>query len=245
MYKKVIIFFVMVLILGSSVFAIWKGVNKPSDEENLKLKINEEMDYIARSIINLANQLNNIWVEDYKISTKTSKASENQTEEKQGNSSSSSSSGKESASDSGSNSNSGEDNNKGSSNTTILYKMVPATQKNEQINWNQIEADLNTLYGTWSQVMIDLYEVNTNNDDILAFGRDLDEATKYIKSNDKVNSLSLIASLYNYIPKFINSYSPEDTRKVYMETTKASIINAYALIEQEKWEEIVSQITRS
>lgn len=244
MYKKIIIFFVIALILVTSVLAIWKGLNKPSDEENLKSKINEEMDYIGRSIINLANQLNNIFIEDYKVSTKTSKSSENQIGEKQGNSSSSSSSAEQSGADSGSNSNSSGD-NKDSSNTTIIYKMVPTTQENEQINWNQIESDLNTLYGTWSQVMIDLYEVNTNNDDILAFGRNLDEVTKYVKSKDKVNSLSLIASLYNYIPKFINSYSKEDTRKMYMENTKASIINAYALIEQEKWEEILSKITEA
>lgn len=233
MYKKIIIFFVIVLILGTSVFAIWKGVNKPSEEENLKSKINEEMNYIERSIINLANQLNNIYIEDYKVSTKTSKVSENQTKEQDNSSSSSEQDGQSSG-----------DSNSSSSNTTVLYKMVPTTRENEEIDWTKIESDLNTLYSTWSQVMLDLYKVNTNNDDILAFGRNLDEATKYIKNKDKVNSLSLIASLYNYIPKFINSYSPEDTRKIYNETTKANIINAYALIEQEKWEEILSKITR-
>lgn len=238
MYKKIIIFFVIVLILGTSVFAIWKGVNKPSEEENLKSKINEEMDYIERSIINLANQLNGISIEDYKVSTKTSKVSENQTKEQGNSSSSSGSSSEQDGQSSG-------DSNSSSSNTTVLYKMVPATEENQQIDWVQIQADLNTLYSTWSQIMIDLYKVNTNNDDILAFGRNLDEATKYIKSNDKVNSLSLIAALYNYIPKFINSYSQEDTRKIYKETTKANIINAYALIEQEKWEEILSQITQA
>lgn len=238
MYKKIIIFFVIVLILGTSVFAIWKGVNKPSEEENLKSKINEEMDYIERSIINLANQLNNIYIEDYKVSTKTSEASKNQTKEQDNSSSSLSSSSEQDGQSSG-------DSNSSSSNTTVLYKMVPATRENEEIDWTQIESDLNTLYSTWSQVMLDLYKVNINNDDILAFGRNLDEATKYIKNKDKVNSLNLIASLYNYIPKFINLYSPEDTRKIYNETTKANIINAYALIEQEKWEEILSKITRS
>lgn len=249
MYKKIIIFFIIILIIGTSVFAIWKGINKPSSQENLKSKINEELDYIQRSIINLANELNNISIQDYKVSTKTTTNPENKGQQNSTSESKSGSSTKsESGSSSGDSSQQGgasQDSSSSSSNTILLYKMVPTTQENQEIDWSQIEADLNNLYSTWSQVMLDLYKANTNNDDILAFGRNLDEATKYIKSKDKVNSLSLIAKLCNYIPKFINSYAPEETRKIYMQMTKTNILNAYALIEQEKWDEIKNQISQA
>lgn len=249
MYKKIIIFFIIILIIGTSVFAIWKGINKPSSQENLKSKINEELDYIQRSIINLANELNNISIQDYKVSTKTTTNPENKGQQNSTSESKSGSSTKsESGSSSGDSSQQGgasQDSSSSSSNTILLYKMVPTTQENQEIDWSQIEADLNNLYSTWSQVMLDLYKANTNNDDILAFGRNLDEATKYIKSKDKVNSLSLIAKLCNYIPKFINSYASEETRKIYMQMTKTNILNAYALIEQEKWDEIKNQISQA
>lgn len=244
MYKKIIIIFGILLIICSSIFAIWKGNNNQSDEDDLKSKVDEEMSYIGKSIIELANELNNITIEEYKVTTQINNTSTKQTGEKENSSSTDSDSN--SSSDSSSQENtSGGSNNSSSNNITTSYKILPNTQNTNDINWNEIESKLNNLYSTWSQVVLDLYKINNNNDNILTFEKDLDETAKYIKNKEKVNSLSLVAKLYSYIPKFISEYSPENTRKINIEYAKSSIINSYALIEQEKWNEIKSEISKA
>ena len=48
-------------------------------------------------------------------------------------------------------------------------------------DWNTVKAEVEKLYCSWSTVMLDLYKVNTNNQDILNFNTDLDTATRKYK----------------------------------------------------------------
>ena len=230
MYKKIIIFFILLILIAGSSFAIWKNSQKPNDEEKINSKLNSEMEYLNTSLISIANGLNNIVIQEYKIT------------ESSNNNTSSESSNNTSKNDNSSKENSSNESNNETSN--ISFSMTQNTINTDEIDWKNLESEISNLYKSWSEIIIDLNKVNSNNENILKFSNDLDETTKYIKAQDKVNSLSMVAKLYSYLPQFMELYE-KDGRKIAFMQTKTNIIRAYSIIEQEKWEEIKKEISSS
>lgn len=230
MYKKIIIFFILLILIVGSSFAIWKNNEKPNDEEKINSKLNSEMEYLNTSLISIANGLNNIVIQEYKIT------------ELSNNNTSSESSNNTSKNDNSSKENSSNESNNETSN--ISFSMTQNTINTDEIDWKNLESEISNLYKSWSEIIIDLNKVNSNNENILKFSNDLDETTKYIKAQDKVNSLSMVAKLYSYLPQFMELYE-KDGRKIAFMQTKTNIIRAYSIIEQEKWEEIKKEISSS
>ena len=230
MYKKIIIFFILLILIAGSSFAIWKNNEKPNDEEKINSKLDSEMEYLNTSLINIANGLNNIVIQEYKI---TESSNNNTSSDSSSNTSKNDNSSKENSSN--------ESNNETSK---ISFSMTQNTINTDEIDWKNLESEISNLYKGWSEIIIDLNKVNDNNENILKFSNDLDETTKYIKAQDKVNSLSMVAKLYSYLPQFMELYE-KDGRKIAFMQTKTNIIRAYSIIEQEKWEEIKKEISSS
>ena len=230
MYKKIIIFFILLILIAGSSFAIWKNNEKPNDEEKINSKLDSEMEYLNTSLISIANGLNNIVIQEYKI---TESSNNNTSSESSNNTSKNDNSSKENSSN--------ESNNETSK---ISFSMTQNTINTDEIDWKNLESEISNLYKSWSEIIIDLNKVNSNNENILKFSNDLDETTKYIKAQDKVNSLSMVAKLYSYLPQFMELYE-KDGRKIAFMQTKTNIIRAYSIIEQEKWEEIKKEISSS
>lgn len=230
MYKKIIIFFILLILIAGSLFAIWKNNEKPNDEEKINSKLDSEMEYLNTSLISIANGLNNIVIQEYKIT------------ESSNNNTSSDSSNNTSKNDNSSKENSSNESNNETSN--ISFSMTQNTINTDEIDWKNLESEISNLYKSWSEIIIDLNKINNNNENILKFSNDLDETTKYIKAQDKVNSLSMVAKLYSYLPQFMELYE-NDGRKIAFMQTKTNIIRAYSIIEQEKWEEIKREVYSS
>ncbi len=230
MYKKIIIFFILIILIAGSSFAIWKNNEKPNDEEKINSKLDSEMEYLNTSLISMANGLNNIVIQEYKI---TESSNNNTSSDSSNNTSKNDNSSKENSSN--------ESNNETSK---ISFSMTQNTINTDEIDWKNLESEISNLYKSWSEIIIDLNKVNSNNENILKFSNDLDETTKYIKVQDKVNSLSMVAKLYSYLPQFMELYE-KDGRKIAFMQTKTNIIRAYSIIEQEKWEEIKKEISSS
>lgn len=230
MYKKIIIFFILLILIAGSSFAIWKNNEKPNDEEKINSKLDSEMEYLNTSLISIANGLNNIVIQEYKI---TESSNNNTSSDSSNNTSKNDNSSKENSSN--------ESNNETSK---ISFSMTQNTINTDEIDWENLESEISNLYKSWSEIIIDLNKVNSNNENILKFSNDLDETTKYIKAQDKVNSLSMVAKLYSYLPQFMELYE-KDGRKIAFMQTKTNIIRAYSIIEQEKWEEIKKEISSS
>lgn len=230
MYKKIIIFFILLILIAGSSFAIWKNNEKPNDEEKINSKLDSEMEYLNTSLISIANGLNNIVIQEYKI---TESSNNNTSSDSSNNTSKNDNSSKENSSN--------ESNNETSK---ISFSMTQNTINTDEIDWKNLESEISNLYKSWSEIIIDLNKVNSNNENILKFSNDLDETTKYIKAQDKVNSLSMVAKLYSYLPQFMELYE-KDGRKIAFMQTKTNIIRAYSIIEQEKWEEIKKEISSS
>ncbi len=243
--KKIKITFlcILVILLAASIIFILLNYNKSDETAKLKDKINSQMKYLDYEIVAMINSLNNIQEESYKIMTEELDNQKSGEESEQKNQSSQSSSG--GSDSSGGSSNSGFS---GSSSTKSYknYTMVPQNllNRDESINWDNLQNSITTLYTTWTTIMLDLYKVNVKSEDILSFNTDLDKVIDSIKNKNKLDSIKSLAKLYSYIPIYVNEYS-EDTTYKNITSTKSYIINSYAAVEEDKWEDVKIELKKA
>lgn len=234
-FIKIILYFVISIILILSL----TGCSKNNDNQALEEKVGAELSYLDTKLVEMLNKVNGISLENYvvksdKISTK-SEGSENSSNSQKESSSSSGEGGEDSnSSDSGTSSSQGDSGDSNQSNkNNVKYSMEgnEILLQDRNPDWNTVKSEIEKLYVSWSTVVLDLYKFNVNNQDILSFNADLDATTQSIKNEDKIASLSNLAKLYSYIPKYANSVL-KDAKTNALYSTKSNILNAYSLIEQ-------------
>lgn len=226
------------------------GCSKNNDSETINVKVNEEISYLDSKLIAMLNKTNGISLENYivtaeevKEKSSTSESKSSSSNKSQGDSEESSqendgsSEGKTNSGTSGSDS---EQSNTDNVRYTMESNEILSQDRNP--DWKSIKSEIEKLYSSWSTIVLDLYKLNVNNQDILNFNKDLDTATQSIKSEDKVQTLYNLAKLYSYIPKYISSVS-NDTKTNSIYKTKSSILNAYAIIEQDNFIEAQKQLS--
>lgn len=219
-----------IIIIASIVVGVIFAFSIISNAENIEDKENkneEQIRYLDTKLLTLINYLNNINLQNYKVVlTKV------ETE-----SSSSSSSSKDEEED---NSESGT-----SSEEKELSKMEQETiiTKEEQIDWETIEGELEILCSTWSTIVLDLYSTDVKSEDILNFSNNLDEAIVNVNNKEKSLSCMYLAKLYSYLPAFLNQNNDEIKLKTLQ--AKTYIVNAYAYAETENWEKIGVEVAKA
>lgn len=247
MKKSIKNLLILLLILSISMIYITGCGNESNNSETLKAKVDSEMSFLDTQLIDMLNELNGISFVNYVVTAQEVKESEstssNAKEENSSEQSSNSggSSGGESNS-SGSTESSGQEG--GAKSTQALDYSMNANGillEDRATDWNGIKYDIEQMYTSWSTIILDLYKLNINNEDILAFSDNLDLVTKAIKDENKKDSLVLLAKLYSYLPKYVESYS-DNTNKINVLKTKSNVLNAYAIIEDNKPDEVKKQI---
>lgn len=256
MNKKVLTYFGVFIILIISLTGCSNNKTEVSKE-----KLESEFQYLDSKLISLLNSVNGISIENYIVkSEEISKSSENSGSG--GSSDKSGSSGEESdksnleggneGSDSssgngGENSSSSSESSGGNSKTkNVRYKMEgnEILLQDRTPDWQTAKSEIEKMYNSWSTIVLDLYKVNVNGQDILNFNADLDITTQSIKNEDKAGSLTNLAKLYSYIPKYLGAIS-NDMRTVNLYKTKSGILNAYAAIEQEDLELVRTELVNA
>lgn len=227
MLKKITIFFIILIIGAVCLFVIFNTKNKPSEQEKLNIKLDEEIKYLSKNIIELSNEFNNIVMNDQNTTKETTDTIEKNENDKSNDSNEQSDkSSKEKSEDS-------------KSSSTITNYNLNIEEKNiGDTDWKQIESDLSSIESTWSQIIVDLYKTKIDNDNILKFSTTLDELSKNISNQDKLSSIIITSNLYDYIPVFYNSYKQDNDRTIILENAKVNLVKSYSLIESEKWDEI-------
>lgn len=235
------------------------GCTNKEDEGEINKKIQSEIEYLDKKIIGLMNKLNNITLENYEVKSKeiepkkqnnsSDKGSSNSSTE--GNSSKDESIGEESSKEENSsdNSNSGESSgeNNGTSKSIKVLQMQPSNIlviDKDDIDWMTIKSETETIYSSWNSILLDLYSINLNKEDILGFSKSLDNAILLIKAQDKQGSLEALANLYSYLPKYVNELPIEESKKNIMRA-KNNVMNAYAYVNKEAWNEVQNQINEA
>lgn len=124
--------------------------------------------------------------------------------------------------------------------TKMESKTVLGTNENE-IDWNIIKNEIEKINSSWNVLVLDLSSMNVDNNDILSFSSILNDSILSIKDENKNDTLTNVAKLYSYIPKYASSISaPNSTQNIKL--MKSYLLNAYSLVEQENWTEIESSI---
>ena len=239
--KKLYIFIFLII----TIFAL-SGC-KNSETKDLNSKVNEEINYMSVNLISMLNKLNNISFENYYVTTEEVSKDSDPSSEQASNSMQSSSEMNEEDKSKNSNQNEtggdgGQQDNKISVSTIKAKRVLSEDRTN--IDWTTIKNDIESFYLTWNSIIIDLYKLGVNNQDILNFSSKLDETVINIKNENKVDSLRLLSELYSIIPTFMNSYVSDQT-DINIQLARSYVINAYALVEKNDWNSINDQIKKA
>lgn len=233
MKNKSIIF--LTIIINIFVIINLSGCSYDKEKEDIKTKVIQELEYLDTHIINTVNKLNNISLQNYTITSKEiTKETVNTTQSSEGNKES------EQGGTGGNKENSEND----KITTTQMEKNSTLEIDENNIDWSSISTDIETINEVWGIVLLDLSSLGINGDNILAFSTILDESILSIKNKDKAKTLINLAKLYELIPKYEEAISAPNDIKV-IKQTKAYIINAYVAVEQEDWNNVQNNITKT
>lgn len=248
MLKRKYNLFIVVIVIILQIFLL-TGCSNKDDEENLKSKADEEMKYIDSQIVSMLNSLNNISYKNYLIIQESNNSNKTQGSNNETNNSTSNA-GQGNSSE-GSSGKQGENSNGGSNGgqndiDPNISKVIPNNiiDSNRETNWDNLKTDVEKMYNTWSTVMLDLYKLNVNNNDILEFTTILDNITVEIQNKNKIKVAQLLSKLYSYIPKYMSSYTNDKESQVIYDT-KSNILNAYALLEEDRWEDMKNDFAQA
>lgn len=260
--KIILVIYMLILIMFLC------GCSNNEEDKNIDKKVQNEIEYIDKKITGMMNKLNNITLENYEVKTKevqsqkekgSSSSKESTSSEGESSGESSGGSGEESGegssegnSENKSNSKESSEGEKGSSSDgeakdIKVLQMQPSNIlviDKEDIDWNELKSEIELMYAGWNSIILDLYSVNTTNEDILNFSKALDETVISIKAEDKKKSLEQLANLYEYLPKYIDGLSIEESRKNILQT-KYNILRAYSIVEDENWKEVQNQLEQA
>lgn len=242
MKKQIIISsIILICIVACVVFIISKNNSK---DISLQAKTEEEIEHLEEKIVAMMNSLNKITlsnsvlvekktIQNSQTSGNTNQSNDNSQEDGEGSSSQSS--------DSSNSNNDKENTTKGNAKYEIVNDSI-LVNKNQTVDWEYIKSSAETIHSSWATLTIDLHSLNVNNQDILNFSSVLDQVTLSVKQEDKTATVNNLASLYAFFPIYIKQIS-NDSEKINIDYTKACVLNSYALVEQNKWDEMKLQVT--
>lgn len=225
MKKLALIIFCLIFLVGCS------NQDNTSNDKTIA-----ELEYCHTRLVDILNNLNNISLQNYELISQKVQISQ-ETEETDGASGQSQSNNSQSSNES-SNQSTGQSSSQSQEITVteMQAKSVLSTDTNN-IDWEALRSEIEVVNEYWDILMLDLYNAKVSNDDIINFANTLDQCTLNINAEDKNASLSNLAILYSYIPKFLNVISAE-TSLQNIRNTQSYTISAYVSANIDDWESV-------
>ena len=230
---KVFGYVILILIIGALSYSIY-SLAKEDPKKDKENKILSEIRYAEAEFTDLFNTMNNIETRNYgieidELSKETSKKME------------------EGSSDSGgqSKNNNSESNNSNSSiqdSEKYDLKLNGVLTKKEDINWDIVKSEVESLYTSIPTITMDLYQLEINKDDILNFNKEIDNLVRVVNNEEKVSTLQTLSNIYDYLPKFIEALNNKDIIYKKVIETKSNIFKGYSKLDSNNWSEILVDI---
>lgn len=117
----------------------------------------------------------------------------------------------------------------------IMANNILNSQRSE-VDWNKMKQIAENMYSSWAIVELDLHALNVKSEEILQLSNDLKSSVMQIEKEDKTNALITLANTYATLARVIDEYETSSIKK-QVSYTKANIINAYAILETNRWED--------
>lgn len=261
-------YIVIIVILLVLSLTIYTNASK-DNSQNQKEKTFSQIKYMEGKLASLLNRMNHIEARNYSVVTSelsketTNKSGSDNSSSKSssGGGSSSSGGGSSEGGSSGGDSQGGESSGGGSSggqgssdssgqqsqggdskdNKKFELQSKGVLTNTEDINWNTVKSEIETIYTSIPSITIDLYQLNINKEDVLAFNTEFDQLTKVAKDEKKEETLDRLTKVYEYIPKFLRSSGQEELYTTLIET-KLNVFKAYAKLDGANWQEISKDV---
>lgn len=247
--KKYIITIIIILVLiliGFSSYYIYSSNRSENSADNLQTKANEEIMYLDTTIVSMMNKLNNISYANYMIVEEKVPVEENTQTSSSGSQGGTSKGGNiSSGGDSGGQSQGSSQGNESNTvtNMNMNYSSI-LVNPNKTIDWDTIKKETEKMYRSWTTVLIDLNTLNVNQDNLLKYSTTLDSLTKAVQKEDKKETLNQLANLYSLLVSY-NKEVSKDNQKNSILDTKSNILYAYALAEEDKWQDMKNYIKKA
>lgn len=230
--KFVPIFSMIICIIILSFFLA--GCSNQDEGAKLKDKTHEQIHYVDSKVAQMLNSLNNITLTGYKISVQNMEGDSQETA-KQGDSQTKGESTGQTT-----------DGEEGQTENIVKYKSIPDTilSQDRSPKWDNLKKDIEILEQSWSSMVLDLAKVGITNEDIIGFSNQLNVVITNLNAENKIDSLTNLAKLYGYLPKYLD-FVLEQKEEVHLLETKAAIFNAYAKIETDNWDQMTSDLAQA
>ena len=213
---------ISIIILLISVFTIVYSYTSKTNEADIYNKVDEEINYIDKEIIQIMKMLNNL--DNEKLEKKNIKIES----KKETNTNNSQKQEEKSA-----------DENAKPTNIEVVTQNSEAImlRNRNDIDWETLQNKIEKLSNTISIITIDLASININNEDILSLSSNIDSSIVYAKTNDKINLLISLAKTYSLLPEYKKQYS-DDENIIELLYLKANILSSYAILDTLNWDNI-------
>ena len=227
---------IVIILTIVTIFSIQQGKSQATSTEDLESKVHAELEYLDNKLLSMMNGLNNILLRNYVVSSfeigESTEESDNETSGVTKNSDQTQIEADSSSTD--------------NETKTSIHQLntVGILTSNKDANWESLKAEIEILYSSWNTIILDLYKLNINSEDILQFSTVLDRATLSIREENKQDSLAALSDLYSYIPVYLQSYSTND-KEINIQRTKANVMKAYSVVDSENWNEVTVQLTNA
>lgn len=263
--NKIIMFIVAVVILIVIFVLIYRNISDSNNAQTQEEKVFAEIEFLDGELVNLFNQMNNIEIRNYNVSvtqinekdTRNEENSENnksgenknsgsssEANSMSGGSSKDSSSGNSSNGTNSSSQNSQNGNSTTSKNEEFQLQSTSVLLRSDQIDWNEIKSQIETLYLSIPTITLDLYQIQVSQDDILSFNKELDSLTLLVEQERKEESLNKLATIYEYIPKFAEKATTDELKKTILDTKK-NLFKGYSKLDSKNWSEISQNVSQT
>ncbi len=234
---KIFVRFISIITIFIFLITMLTGCSQKQDENNISEKIAEEIRYVENKIIETANTLNNLVLENDYISVQKI----NQNEEDSGSSKEESSSESKGESEGSSQSENGGQSSQEQNTQKTKVENTGVTTEEKPIDWEEISKNMEIIDTSWSSMILDLYKENVNNEDILGLSNELDKCIQFVNNKEKDNSLLSLAKIYTYLPKFAEG-SSQDSKLINILKIKSNVLNSYAYVNVEDWDKVSEEI---
>lgn len=250
MKKNKIIFAVLFLCIINIIVFSGCSSNQKTDVAN-KEKTIQELNYLDGQIIGMLNKLNNITLENYIVTSEETSLTEStsssggsgESEEKSSQSGSSGEAEKDSGVEQKQSSSQGSKSEEKSGITASQMESKTVLDSNQSdIDWNSIKSEIEKTSNSWAVILLDLSSFNIDSKDILGFSTALDDCILSIKDENKADTLTNLAKLYAFIPKYETSISAPNSVQ-NLKQVKAYMINAYSAVEQDNWSDVETNMS--
>lgn len=239
-YLLIVLIIIFVIMLGILVYVKFFYSENNKEYSVLKEKGEGEIIYLDTTIIDLLNKLNNISYSRYEVTIKQINEGQQQSD-----SDSSKQTGEQNMQSEGTGDTSSKDTGSASEvtnqseNKSSKLSQVDSLLNTDYNNipWEEISYGIETIYTAIPTIKIDMKTLNVSDEDLNNFGVSLDGVAQSIKAKDKNGALTNLYNLYTFLPKFLSAFS-NDESKLNIYNTKLNVLNAYVLVNNDKWEDM-------